>query len=78
MQSTETTSSVAMELEGLKRCREELENVCVSVASMTTDQHLSIAKYIREDWKEIVHYYDTWHIAKGMSTQAIMVIIMRR
>ena len=31
---------------------------------MTTDQHLSIAKYIREQWP-VAHYFDTWHVAKG-------------
>lgn len=57
-----------MELEGLTRCREEVESAGLTVVSMTTDQHLSIAKYIREQWP-VVHYFDTWHVAKGKQTQ---------
>ena len=52
-----------VESKGLIRCK-EVESARLTVASMTTDQHLSIAKYIREQWP-VAHYFDTWHVAKG-------------
>lgn len=66
LQSTETTSSNAMELEGFKRCRQELHSFSIELASVTTDRHLGIAKYMREEWSEVQHFFDTWHISKGM------------
>ena len=54
-----------MELEGLKRCHDELESKSVTIRSLTSDRHVSISKHLRENCHEIVHYYDTWHISKG-------------
>ena len=68
IKSTEVSSSNAMELEGFIRCREDLESKGLSVSSVTTDRHASIARYVREDWKTTKHYFDTWHISKGRHT----------
>ena len=54
-----------MELEGLKRCRTQLEEAEVSVESLTTDRHMQIQAYMRKFWSTTTHYYDTWHISKG-------------
>lgn len=54
-----------MELEGLKRCREELALHQIKVSSLTTDRHTGVTKYVRQQWPEIKHYFDTWHISKG-------------
>lgn len=65
-QSNEVSSSNAMELEGLKRglqffCQEDL-----AINTLVTDRHRSIAKYLREEQPDMDHFYDIWHIAKGM------------
>ena len=57
-----------MELEGLKRCRQKLEDSGVVVKSLTTDRHVSIQAWMRDQWPAVAHYYDTWHISKGKST----------
>ena len=66
MQCTETSSSPAMELEGLKRARATLDDADVQVAELTTDRHTGIKKYMENEWPEVQHYFDIWHIAKGM------------
>lgn len=55
-----------MELEGFKRCHALLSDHGVPVNSLTTDRHMSIAKYVREEWSDVQHFFDIWHIAKGM------------
>lgn len=64
-QKTEVAHSNAMEKEGFIRCRRELDRLGVNVTAVTTDRHLGIAKYMREEWSEVSHFFDTWHIAKG-------------
>lgn len=75
-QSTETGSAQAMELEGFKRCRAEMEQAGLKAVSITTDQHLSIAKYIRESWQTVVHYFDTWHVSKGKTIKEITGMVI--
>jgi len=64
--STEVTSSNAMEKEGFIRCRDDLESKSVTVASVTRDRHPGITAYTRDHWPEAKHYFDTWHISKGV------------
>lgn len=59
------SSSNAMELEGLKRCKLQLEALDLKPVSLTTDRHLQIQAYMRKSWPEVEHFYDTWHISKG-------------
>lgn len=53
-----------MELEGLKRCREEIKEI--PVTALVTDRHRQVAKWVRESWK-VPHFYDCWHVVKGKS-----------
>ena len=62
MQSNETNGSYGMELEGLKRCKKELEGYAIK--ALVTDRHRQIAKWIRENW-DVAHFFDCWHIVKG-------------
>ena len=57
-----------MELEGFKRCRQDLEQKGIEVMAVTTDRHGGISRYMKEEWTETQHYYDTWHISKGKQT----------
>jgi hypothetical protein len=54
-----------MELEGLKRGMTFLERH-VKVKDLVTDRHSMVKKYMRENHKEKNHYFDAWHVAKGM------------
>ena len=54
-----------MELEGLKRSRAALDDANIRVGELTTDRHTQIKKYVENEWSEVQHYFDIWHIAKG-------------
>ena len=55
-----------MEKEGLERVLTFLADQKLSVGTLVTDRHRQINKWLREQHPEIVHYYDVWHVAKGM------------
>jgi len=62
-QSNEVQSSYHCEKEGLTRC---LNTVGADlIGTLVTDRHRQIAKYIREDFPDITHLFDIWHVAKG-------------
>lgn len=68
IQSTESTSSNAMEIDGLKRCLTELEDNRIKVGSLTTDRHPTVESEMKKPpYNTIVHYFDTWHVVKGKS-----------
>ena len=39
--------------------------VSVSVATLVTDRHGQVRKWLRENKPRIEHLFDVWHIAKG-------------
>ena len=55
-----------MEKEGLVRSVEKLQENGLIIGQLITDKHRSIAKWIREELPHVTHYYDVWHIAKGI------------
>ena len=73
MQSNEAGSSNACELLGFKRAVSAItEGEGLKIRSLVTDRHLSITAYIRDDLKkqnqfcrDLKHYNDVWHTAKG-------------
>jgi len=65
LQSNEVKSSNHMEKMGLVRGLKFLCNRSISVATLLTDRHDQIAKYMAEVKPEIEHRYDVWHISKG-------------
>ncbi|XP_051988963.1 uncharacterized protein LOC127648343 [Xyrauchen texanus] len=56
-----------MEREGFLRSLQFLESAGLRVGAIVTDRHPSIQKYLREQRPEIQHYFDTWHVAKGLA-----------
>jgi hypothetical protein len=57
-----------MELEGLKRTIKLLQDEYEMLPEVIiTDRHLAIQKWIRESLPVVSHYYDCWHVAKGLS-----------
>ncbi|KAH3858832.1 hypothetical protein DPMN_101472 [Dreissena polymorpha] len=55
-----------MELEGLKRGLRNLATNHISVTDLTTDRHVQVRKFMREEMENIRHWFDVWHMAKGM------------
>ena len=59
-------SSNHMEHQGLVRALQFLADNSLQVATLVTDRHNQIAKYMTEVKPEIEHRYDVWHVSKGM------------
>ena len=55
LQCTDTTSSVAMEKEGLRRCLDKLMVQHVDISTIATDRHTGIASLMRTDYPHINH-----------------------
>ena len=55
-----------MEKEGLQRVLNFLKQQGLTVEVLVTDRHRQINKWLRESHPKIIHYYDVWHVAKGM------------
>ncbi|XP_064390936.1 uncharacterized protein LOC135338779 [Halichondria panicea] len=66
VQSNEVASSNHMEKEGLIRVLEFLKKKGIKVGTLVTDRHQQIAKFIREQNPDIKHYFDIWHVVKGL------------
>ena len=72
-QSNEVKNSYAMELEGLQRSLELLTvDNNLTVSDLVTDRHSAIKKYMREQQPEINHWFDVWHVAKGMQISLVL------
>jgi len=68
LKSNEVGGSTYMEKAGLTRSIDLLEANKLHVDVLITDRHPQIQKYVRESKPSIAHYYDVWHVAKGMCT----------
>lgn len=67
VQSNEVKSSVHMELEGLKRGIQQLEDAGLQIDNIITDRHGMVRKFMRTEHPDKNHYFDVWHVAKGIS-----------
>ncbi|CAC5398257.1 unnamed protein product [Mytilus coruscus] len=68
VQSNKVKGSTHMELEGLKRGLSLLMDTNnIEVSTLVTDRHVMIKKFMKDNHPEINHYFDVWHIAKGIS-----------
>ncbi|KAJ8049559.1 hypothetical protein HOLleu_02345 [Holothuria leucospilota] len=66
VQVTDTTSSVAMEKMGFKKCVDKIEGNNIKVSLVATDRHAGIRKLIRTDYPHITHNFDVWHFVKSL------------
>ncbi|XP_057191028.1 uncharacterized protein LOC130555030 isoform X2 [Triplophysa rosa] len=71
VQSNEVGGSYHMEMEGLKRSLVLLEERGVTLDSIVTDRHPQIQKFLKES--RIKHYFDVWHIEKGLSKKLVLM-----
>ena len=65
-QSNEVKSSVHMEKEGLVRSVGRIKSEKLNIGELITDRHVQITKYIREEMPNTSHFFDVWHVAKGI------------
>lgn len=54
-----------MEKKGLLRSLAFTRDKGLTVRSLTTDRHRSIAKHLREKEPAILHFFDVWHVSKS-------------
>ncbi|CAL9702720.1 unnamed protein product [Knipowitschia caucasica] len=71
MQVSQASSSIAMEPLCFKKALEEILNEGIDVKVVTTDRHPSIRKIMREEYSNIIHQFDPWHVAKGFKKKLI-------
>uniref|UniRef100_A0A8C6S7B3 Transposase n=1 Tax=Neogobius melanostomus TaxID=47308 RepID=A0A8C6S7B3_9GOBI len=71
MQVSQASSSIAMEPLCFKKALEEILNEGIDVKVVTTDQHPSIRKIMREEYPNIIHQFDPWHVAKGFKKKLV-------
>ncbi len=64
-----------MELEGLKRIVSRMEEDSLPITAIVTDGHRSIQKWLRENFKNINHFLDVWHVAKGIIHSLYMLLL---
>ena len=60
-----------MEKEGLVRAIALLRKKKFKIATLVTDRHTQIAKWLRESVPSIDHRYDIWHMAKCKFVQCL-------
>ncbi|XP_056441077.1 uncharacterized protein LOC130378308 [Gadus chalcogrammus] len=75
VQSNEVGGSTHMEKEGLKRSLALLESRGVHLDCIVTDRHPQVQKFLRE--RNITHYYDVWHFAKGISNKLLAISMQK-
>ncbi|XP_063047543.1 uncharacterized protein LOC134441244 [Engraulis encrasicolus] len=71
IQVSQASSSVAMEPLGFKKGLERLLDEGLDIRVVTTDRHPSIRKIMREQYPEIMHQFDPWHVAKGIKKKMV-------
>ncbi|XP_056000372.1 uncharacterized protein LOC125656629 isoform X1 [Ostrea edulis] len=71
VQSNEVKNSNGMEKRGLERAVDWVKNNDLEIGTIVTDRHLQIQKWIRENLPETTHYYDVWHVAKGLKKKVL-------
>ena len=68
---TEVKNSYWMEVEGMKRCLHNLGDHGVEISTLATDRHPSIRKTLADDYPQIRHEYDLWHIVKSLKKRLL-------
>ena len=66
VQVTEVKNSNAMELEGLKRCLDHLQQERVVISKLATDRHVQVRAHMKKERPQIKHNFDVWHMAKSV------------
>ena len=76
-QRNEAGSSQGMEFLAFQQCMSYLQKQGVTLESLITDRHSSIAKYMREQFTKVSHYFDLWHLRKSKWMDFAVFIFLR-
>ncbi|KAL5018258.1 hypothetical protein ScPMuIL_003980 [Solemya velum] len=60
-----------MEKTVLTRSLKFLDERGLELGILITDRHRQLGKFLREEYPQIVHLFDFWHIGKGFCSKAI-------
>ncbi|XP_070177851.1 uncharacterized protein [Littorina saxatilis] len=71
VQSNEVGNSARCENEGLRRMIHFLRQAGHGVEAIVTDRHSQNTKFIREQMPDVKHYFDIWHVAKGLTKKLV-------
>ena len=52
-----------MEKEGLSRALQFLTSHDLTVATLITDRHTQVFKFVCKKYLDIEHHYDVWHVS---------------
>jgi len=66
VQVTETGSSVKMEKLGLERSLQFVIGTGITIKVLATDRHLGIQAFMKDEYPQIEHQFDVWHVAKSV------------
>ncbi|XP_071965513.1 uncharacterized protein [Antedon mediterranea] len=66
VQSSDVKSSYHMELKGLQKTLDVFKDFKVNISTIVSDRHRQLQKYLRDNFPDIKHYFDCWHIAKSI------------
>jgi hypothetical protein len=64
-----------MEFLGFKQCMEYLIGCDPLITTFVSDRHRAIACHMRKVLKNIIHYFDIWHIKKSKQFLKCIIII---
>ena len=73
-QSNEVKGNYHMEKEGLRCCLSFLTGQDLNVEVLVTDRQKQINKWLRQLHSNIKHYYDIWHVAKGIYKWCMCIV----
>ena len=59
-------SSYHLEPEGLKRGIKYQGSQALVINTFVSDRHVQIRKWVKENLPHTQHYFDIWHVAKGI------------
>ena len=65
-QVTEAGNSNRMEKYGFIKAIDETKEKKLKIKQLTTDRHMQIKKYLREEEEDIDHQFDVWHFCKNI------------
>lgn len=60
-----------MEKEGFVWSINFINNKGIKIEQIITDRHVQIVKHIREEMPNTKHYFDVWHVAKGLKKKLV-------
>lgn len=67
VKSNEVARSTIMELEGLKKGPQQLEDAGLHVQTIVTDRHGMVKKFMRTEHHDKKHFFDVWHMVNDIA-----------